>query len=764
MRNIIIFILFGMCVFSLQLLRSITWIIDSEGSGDFLTIQEGINEADEGDTVIVEASTYYENIDYIGKNILIASRYLTFGDESYISETIIDGSFNGSVVICNSDENETAVLLGFTIQNGSGTFYSQSYYGGGIYCENSSPTISHCVVKNNCATAGGGVYIKYSSPFFKGVTITNNHAYSAGGGIYITHESTINFDENVLCNIYLNYAATGSEFSKSWNLIEPMTVLVDSFTVIDPDYYFISSTDQYGVQRDDISLVVQNAKIDPVGADLYVSPNGSNQNSGLSPEYPLKTINYAYSLIEPDSLIPHSINLCDGVYSYTENQQFFPLNLRGFVSLIGESMENTILDAEEFSSFIFCRDNDYNFSLKNLSFINGHAIDANSGILLLFSNPNFFQNRFVQFENLTFQNNTFESYLLSLADFNFYLKNVYFFDNFGGNQIRVWLTSGNSNGLIENMIIRDCVQYDHPDIFYANPVFLYGGSGEVSYKVTMKNVLISDNQDQCMDWPISSAAIRISNKIDLDLINCTIGNNITPGPSGAAVVGAGRGTTLNIINSILYGDVPREIYLANEYSNEPYTVNIWNSLVAGGEEEIYNHYGWDIVNWLDYNLDANPLWIGDGEHPFSLAIDSPCINGGTPDTTGLNLPEYDLAGNPRIVNGIVDMGAYEYQGSNSEQNILDVKKYRVNNFPNPFNLETVFSFSITYKRNVDLEIYNTKGQKIKTLIKDEIIEGNRSIIWDGSNNNNIQVSSGIYLYKLTLDEDKNIIKKCLLLK
>jgi len=64
------------------------------------------------------------------------------------------------------------------------------------------------------------------------------------------------------------------------------------------------------------------------------------------------------------------------------------------------------------------------------------------------------------------------------------------------------------------------------------------------------------------------------------------------------------------------------------------------------------------------NIDSDPLFTGSGNHPFSLQPSSPCVNSGTPDTTGLNLPARDLAGNPRIASicyDRIDRGAYEYQ-------------------------------------------------------------------------------------------------------
>jgi len=85
------------------------------------------------------------------------------------------------------------------------------------------------------------------------------------------------------------------------------------------------------------------------------------------------------------------------------------------------------------------------------------------------------------------------------------------------------------------------------------------------------------------------------------------------------------------------------------------------------------------------------------------------------------------------------------------------------NYPNPFNPSTTISFSLTAKNAKDakIEIFNLKGQKIRQY---SIFNNQSSIVWDGTDENNKPVSSGIYLYQLKVDEKKIAMKKCLLLK
>ena len=89
---------------------------------------------------------------------------------------------------------------------------------------------------------------------------------------------------------------------------------------------------------------------------------------------------------------------------------------------------------------------------------------------------------------------------------------------------------------------------------------------------------------------------------------------------------------------------------------------------------------------------------------------------------------------------------------------------QLDNHPNPFNPATTINFSIQYNSKVDLSIFNIKGQKIKTLTNNEFTKGSHSIIWNGDDEFNNPVSSGIYYYKLNVDDKTEAVKKCLLLK
>jgi nitrous oxidase accessory protein NosD len=160
-------------------------------SPEYSTIQDAIDEAEDGDEVLVSASggPYVENINLSGNTKTITVK-TTDG-------AVIDGNKSGSVVSFTAGSSST--LDGFTIKNGSAT------NGGGIYCDSSSPTITNCTITGNSATgasgdvSGGGIYCSSSSPTITNCTISGNSAFpglgsggvGSGGGIYCDSTATI---------------------------------------------------------------------------------------------------------------------------------------------------------------------------------------------------------------------------------------------------------------------------------------------------------------------------------------------------------------------------------------------------------------------------------------------------------------------------------------------------------------------------------------------------------------------------------------------
>ena len=85
------------------------------------------------------------------------------------------------------------------------------------------------------------------------------------------------------------------------------------------------------------------------------------------------------------------------------------------------------------------------------------------------------------------------------------------------------------------------------------------------------------------------------------------------------------------------------------------------------------------------------------------------------------------------------------------------------NYPNPFNAGTVINISVLEAGNVNLEIFNVLGQKVATLYNSSLSAGSHSFSWNSLGDNNQQVSTGMYFYRLTVG-DQVATKKMVMIK
>lgn len=126
--------------------------VDDSGPTDFHEIQAAINDANDGDEIIVSIGTYYENIDFEGKNITLRSTEPM--NPVVVANTIIDGRPGGSVVTFSGTESPACVLSGFTVTNGRGTA-REDVRGGGIYGNGTVATIQYNIISGNWAFGRG---------------------------------------------------------------------------------------------------------------------------------------------------------------------------------------------------------------------------------------------------------------------------------------------------------------------------------------------------------------------------------------------------------------------------------------------------------------------------------------------------------------------------------------------------------------------------------------------------------------------------------
>ena len=251
---------------------------------EFSTIQDAIEASESGDSVLVSPGFYQENINFEGKSITVSSLYLIGGDSLLIGTTIIDAQENGSVVTFASGEDSGSILQGFTLQNGTGndedpdgngSYYT---YGGGIYCENSDPTIRDCIIRDNVANegGGGGIFCYESSPTFIGCTIFGNETDDVGGGLYSRSSSSPEFYD---CVFYDNLA----EFGGGCYLRNESTPIMENVVFNDNT----ANNSGGGITlKDDADLVANGLQIinndaDGLGGGFYVNNANPQLNFSL---------------------------------------------------------------------------------------------------------------------------------------------------------------------------------------------------------------------------------------------------------------------------------------------------------------------------------------------------------------------------------------------------------------------------------------------------------------------------------------------------
>jgi Right handed beta helix region/Secretion system C-terminal sorting domain len=195
----------------------------------YATIQAAIDACVDGDTVLVSDGTYFENIRFKGKRIVVGSTYLTTSDTSHISRTIIDGSNatnpdSGSVVSFVHGEDTASVLCGFTIRGGSGTliqFPGFSYrQGGGVLVYSSGARLTSNIISENTVTGqyvwGGGISAEECPLLImEGNTVRKNHLYSpngqvVGGGMSLAYTAAAVLRHNVFAE---NIAQTDGPYN-----------------------------------------------------------------------------------------------------------------------------------------------------------------------------------------------------------------------------------------------------------------------------------------------------------------------------------------------------------------------------------------------------------------------------------------------------------------------------------------------------------------------------------------------------------------------
>lgn len=333
----------------------------------------------------------------------------------------------------------------------------------------------------------------------------------------------------------------------------------------------------------------------------------------------------------------------------------------------------------------------------------------------------------------------------------------------------------NSNPILKNLVVIHNVAYWVGGGIYigdSNPILtkitvsdntavemaLGGGIYLYNSSATLTNISVSENYAHhngagiyCESSNPKLNQVIISQNYARSHADGLFCNNSNPALMNVIIYGNGYGigcfenSNLVLINTILWNDSPQEIYFS-QYG-APNSITITYSDVAGGLDSIItNNNG--TINWLEGNINSDPLFVDAENDDFHLQESSPCIDAGTPffvweGDTLVDLTSEEYAGSAP------DIGVFEslYTAGIAEGGVLPEQLALHQNYPNPFNPATTIRFALPHAGEVDLIVYDILGREVETLVSGKLVSGIHEFVWDAS-----EAASGIYLYRLTLEQ------------
>jgi hypothetical protein len=598
-------------------------------------------------------------------------------------------------------ENSNPVLVDCAISGNIARSPHGFRIGGGIYCYDSDPNLANVTISGNTAEygSGGGIHCDYSSPTLTNVTISGNTA-DEGGGIHC-FGSSLNFDSINRCNIFMNFTVSAGCDLRASDC-PSMNIVLDTFTVRHPDDYFAYPMDSF-------TFSIFHGKVEQASQDLYISPSGSDSNSGLTADDPLLTIAHALIKILADSTNPLVIHLSNGIYSPSQTGERYPLNCRSYVSLLGENRASTLLDGEESSRILLCI-NDNDFSIENMIIQNGIAPQCDprgAGVYCDHSSP--------CITNVTLRDNA--------------------------------APDGNGGGVY--------CEHSSPCMTSVSIVGNTAGSGGGIFcahfsSPSLSNVIISENTAAYFGGGIHCLSFSSPS-----LTNVAVSENV-------AIAGGGlycfNNSNPSLLNCILWNDVPDEINVPSGFPSVTYSdiEGGWSGMGNINENPMF------MPGALSsYQLSTNSPCV-DAGHPEPQYNDpEDPLNPGYALWPALGTLRNDMGayGGPGSGNWV---GSEEHIEPLLTSNNLQIQ-------PNPFRHFTDIRYEITNSRtrnseeSTTLRIYDVCGRLAKDLGQLSVIGHQSSVKWHGDDNAGRKLPSGIYF--VTIDSgDYRSTKKVLLIR
>jgi hypothetical protein len=769
---------------------------------DTSTIQGGIYLASEGDTVLVAEDTYFENINFRGKAITVASQFIMDGDTSHISNTIIDGSQpshpdSGSVVFFISGEDSSSILEGFTIKGGTGTEFWTTVglggqdvrweFGGGILVDSSGGTIKNNIITDNIIDQKDDEY-----------------GYGSGAGIY------------------------------SWVVLENQTLIIENNRILHNtlDAKLNSPGGGIGLWADDFGEVIIRKNV-IMNNEVFVSGNWKAQGGGIWCEFPLPTkgkVQISENIISRNRVeCTSSFGGGIGIAYWEPGGEFQDYNPNPIIynNIISDNYSSdkgagieifTVESGHSPESIIYRQP-----VIINNTIVNNKSADG-CGIFCYDSYPFLMNNilwndlsepgsREIFLDDLgiggwSSNNGDINIYNSILNDPNlgnlndgvFYLEPIFSDEYFNLSE------NSPAVGLGRKCIFIEGATYQAPDYdltgnIRPNPIdtLIDIGAFESAYAanpfVYPKSFTIPDNityLEPTSDYLGFTAEIQNPDHHNINVFGRIVSvdevvrdsveliddGNHNDGAAGDLVFG-GQLNPINIENtfklSLGIKDSDKEIYtvyndnkrittigkiiiadsaISSMFSGM-YTIKI--SLRSEGETATAENVSIEVsttdtlnVNSIiirnkDQVIDIEPYQTVEAKQSFTVYTKNPHT------TIPLDVKIYSN-------------GYHFWSDDFSIPTALEGENQKIpatfllsQNYPNPFNPSTTIEFSLPKSEFVELKIYNILGKEVATIVSNKLNQGNHIYQFEGKN-----LASGIYYYQLVAGDFREVKKMILL--
>lgn len=699
------------------------------------------------------------------------------------------------------NQNQILTMTGTMIKNNKVT-----EKGGGLYVFQGTPFLIGSRIEGNQAAEGGGIYFDRcadQAPYLSGTTLAANRAFY-GGGIGFNDDAhlKLSWDAVDRCNIYMNAAANQGQDLFARNAgTEVYSIVVDTFTVACPCTYFACSLCNFDFD-------ILHGFGQPGNVDMYVSPEGDDQNSGLTPDDPMKTINLACYRMCLDTLPPHTIHLSPGVYAASSNGQQFPVDLWGLLEIKGQGAGVTILDGEN-TCRLFEKSDPGKDVLSQLTLFRGNAgterggafygesggsvefedvvIDSctakyggglyakldtlrMSGVALTRNRAHYdggatyVQNAFQELSGVTFsENKATRGGAMHVTVLSGVWEDVGFTGNIASNGGALCVTgkyivnnrdvvfNRNSAGINGGAIYANVINGPLKNLYFIENQAKYGGAIKImDSDAVLYNLCFDGNQADREGGAIYS----VRSEITAD--HLTLANN--DNTSGSSILYfSGKAVTLpsriDLKNIIYWGNSDKKI----KVNSVSMTIN--NCDIEGGLTAIDHKYS--NVLWQHGNFSLDPKFERKGDHPLQLSSSSPCIDAAMAPIPAQKQYPFDLLGNERCIDGDgdgiakEDMGAYEFEGLRTRAEEIRISGSVFRAYPDPVLHTATLELTLETESPVMIQIFDAKGMCISTIIETRLPEGTHRIEWDAS-----ELNPGMYFIRMS---DGNHLKtiKCI---